>query len=276
MTKFKWRKPEKKKPYTEQKNAEGEEKPEDTQIVIGRRIEIDFVNDLRKQHKTEHDEETAHNKKQLRWTKIAAGVVFIYTAIMAIQAWLMWESFVSVQRAFVSGQFEPTISRVFDPARNIYVALLVSRMGWMNGGTTPGVHALQWVWRGDHEPSEDDFKGTSIPKPAPTFSIGPRAPAYSLNVSFELGDIVDLETGRIKREHRSYVWGWMVYRDVFPFTKPHITEVCQLVDTVGKVDTGNVGNPPTYNTSFIYCAQHNCTDEECSDYNEMMEFTKRK
>jgi hypothetical protein len=86
---FKWRKPKPMKdhPPAEQKDSERKKEPENPEIS-GRRIEIDFVNDLKKKHKTERDEDAAHANKQLRWTQIAAGLVFIYTAVMFWQACL--------------------------------------------------------------------------------------------------------------------------------------------------------------------------------------------
>jgi hypothetical protein len=44
-------------------------------------VKIDFVKDLREQHKTERHEDTTHNNRQLLWTKVGAGLVLIYAGL---------------------------------------------------------------------------------------------------------------------------------------------------------------------------------------------------
>ncbi len=81
--KFKWRKPKpmEDKPATDHKNAERQKESAHAKIIVATGVKIDLVNDLRKQHEAEYNETTSHNKKQLRWTKVAAGLVFLYTVI---------------------------------------------------------------------------------------------------------------------------------------------------------------------------------------------------
>jgi hypothetical protein len=59
----------------------------------------------------------------------------------------------------------------------------------------------------------------------------------------------------------------MRYNDVFPNTAPHITEVCREL-------TGVYGNASSFAapTQWVYtlCPHHNCTDEECNDYPQMI------
>jgi hypothetical protein len=84
----KWRKskPAKDQPPTEQADDQGAEEPRNAQVVVASGIKIDLVNDLRQQHKTEHYETAAYNKKQLLWTKVTAGLVFIYAGLTFWQA----------------------------------------------------------------------------------------------------------------------------------------------------------------------------------------------
>jgi hypothetical protein len=85
---FKWRKPKpmKDQPSATHKDNERQEKPSDTHTVVTGGIKVDLVDDLREQHKTEYDKADTHNKKQLRWTKITAGLVFIYALLTLWQA----------------------------------------------------------------------------------------------------------------------------------------------------------------------------------------------
>lgn len=65
-------------PAPDPKDAEGGKEPSNANVYIESGIQIDLVKDLKEQYKAEHDETTAHNKKQLFWTKIAALLVAIY------------------------------------------------------------------------------------------------------------------------------------------------------------------------------------------------------
>src|ERR1039458_9319313 len=82
---FKWRKPKpmKDQPSATHKDNERQEKPSDTHTVVTGGIKVDLVDDLREQHKTEYDKADTHNKKQLRWTKITAGLFFIYASSLS-------------------------------------------------------------------------------------------------------------------------------------------------------------------------------------------------
>jgi hypothetical protein len=64
--------------------------------------------------------------------------------------------------------------------------------------------------------------------------------------------------------HR-FFWGWVAYRDVFPGTKRHLTEFCRELGFVGyRPSNQNVS------LSFDSCRHHNCTDESCEDYEEIL------
>jgi hypothetical protein len=54
-------------------------------VYIEPGVQVDFVQDLKNRYKNSQSDNTAHNKKQLFWTKIAAGLVLIYTAFAGWQ-----------------------------------------------------------------------------------------------------------------------------------------------------------------------------------------------
>jgi len=50
-------------------------------------VQIDLVKDLREKYETSQNDGTTHNKRQLRWTKISAGLLLIYVGLTMWQAW---------------------------------------------------------------------------------------------------------------------------------------------------------------------------------------------
>jgi len=78
-------------------------------VYIEPGVQIDLVQDLKNQYKTANKDTTTHNEQQLLWTKIAAGLVFLYTAFSGYQACLTrniadtaHKQLVSSERAYVS------------------------------------------------------------------------------------------------------------------------------------------------------------------------------
>src|SRR4051812_1385987 len=61
-------------------------------VYIEPGAKIDIVDDLRKQHDTEREEDRSASKKQLFWTRLAAGLVLLYTLVTVAQAYLTRES----------------------------------------------------------------------------------------------------------------------------------------------------------------------------------------
>jgi len=104
-------------------------------------------------------------------------------------------------------------------------------------------------------------------------TIGPKSkqavtPVF-LDESFifgtDLGDKLEKFLPSAHPRSDLYFWGWMAYRDVFSDTKPHITEFCRHLDTVR-----TAGGELALAFDFGYCDQHNCTDEHCPDYEDII------
>jgi len=85
---------------SEQKNPQGQEETGNAEIGAGQRIAIDLSHRLREERKTERDEDAAKSKKQIRWTIITAGLVFVYTLIMVWQGCLTREAITNSSKQF--------------------------------------------------------------------------------------------------------------------------------------------------------------------------------
>jgi hypothetical protein len=62
-----------------------------------------------------------------------------------------------------------------------------------------------------------------------------------------------------------YFFGWLVYRDIFQGTPTHVMEFCRV-----KERSVREGNPPQPHLDWEFCERHNCADEQCADYKEII------
>jgi hypothetical protein len=70
-------------------------------VYIEPPVQIDIVQDLKKQHETARAEDAASQRKQLFWTKIAAGLIFAYTLISAWQLKVAHDTYIAANRPYV-------------------------------------------------------------------------------------------------------------------------------------------------------------------------------
>jgi hypothetical protein len=194
------------------------------------------------------------------------------------------ESVQAVQRAFVrwdSFSIRPHV-RSGPKGEEQYLDVLTN---WENSGATPATEAIDY-YRVDELPGEPDGEIFWGDKGSPhnTNYLGPKGRlSHSIKrpLSFytgarELGAI----TSTRELERKIFFWGWIVYRDVFPKTKPHLTEFCHQMVLIGH------GITPGQKTSFPpprwpdlslqtqTCQEHNCVDQDCTDYTEIMKLTE--
>jgi len=109
------------------------------------------------------------------------------------------------------------------------------------------------------EPDGDIFRGP-VNEIFPTH-IGPKEPrdAGHINWSENAIPVAPNDT------QNHYFWGWSAYYDVFD--QPHLTEFCwRLVSTELSTD----GKQARFRTRN--CEHHNCTDKDCLDYKQTMDF----
>jgi hypothetical protein len=178
------------------------------------------------------------------------------------------ESLTSVQRAFVAFAGLVTLKKVTSEGK---VAELTLVLPWINGGDTQTKGALSRVnfmylpvnptlhQTGDL-PSNFTFPDMGYVK-ARQFFISARGYANGT----ENVPLAVLEQAK-KGQMRLYVWGWITYHDVFKGTPTRLSEFCDEITDI-KSSTADMADPTSTVTADVsLCEEHNCSDEECRDY----------
>jgi hypothetical protein len=243
-------------------------------------------------------------KLRRAWTyacsqEIATGVMALSTLVMAvftimifaataINVWVaarQWEvareganiardSLVSVQRAFVTfhGFTNIITPRTKPKSKEFWLVEAV----WENLGSTPArvlAHRFS-IRKLPDEPAGETFRGQagnftmvgSVIGPKATLSAGP----VTTPEPYVLPSLPEKLTGTyvIRSDQQTFFWGWIAYRDVFPNTKPHVSEFCSYLGAVILGHDPNTGASMQFKNSG--CKRHNCTDDDCDDYHEIV------
>jgi hypothetical protein len=188
------------------------------------------------------------------------------------------ESLQSAQRAFVS--FKSIVS-----ARGNESWCEKGKHYWEfspqfeNLGSTPALSAVNHVGVAilTYEPDDAAFEKVD-PSTFVWETIGPRAEIQvATSQAAKEDDILGKDYGEtmpilhegthiplnIPNSRMLFVWGWVAYRDVFNGTKPHLTEFCQRLMGIAQFGDRHV-------ETFVGCGKHNCTDEYCGNYQEII------
>jgi hypothetical protein len=274
---FKWRKPKpmQEQKTTDEKNAKDKEKSSDTKIVIRPRVQVDVVNDLRKQHKTEREEDAARDKKQLRWTKIAALLVFIYTGIMAYQAYLtrvaledssdqfhidqrpyVWTNNVAPEITIQAGQRMWANISLINYGKS--PALKARMVGKIFTGNAAKEQADQWFASHDNKPISADDSEVVIPpgipgtRPTPDTTIGPTDPGKpkSETMGFGGGGFITLYGDDILSEPDV---NYILNND----ESAYIVARIQYFDAFGNYYWSNICYSRYVDTAIPSCKHHN-------------------
>jgi hypothetical protein len=109
-----------------------------------------------------------------------------------------------------------------------------------------------------YKPMPKDFEFPDYFEPR-ALAIGPRDTKTSGPIDVPPHILKQVQERRLNL----YFWGWVAYRDIFAESKVHVTEFCEELTTVPQ--------DPTVFTSgwqLLYSTgeRHNCTDEDCPDY----------
>jgi hypothetical protein len=113
------------------------------------------------------------------------------------------------------------------------------------------------------------FKAT-IDKPIRKIYAGSRTP-----LSTQSTEVPSADLDTQQPDFLPTVWGWMAYRDIFPGTQVHVTEYCYSMTELSEItEPGQPFEPnsPGFHHrrfTFVACARHNCTDENCEDYKDV-------
>jgi hypothetical protein len=182
------------------------------------------------------------------------------------------EALESVQRAFVSLahlQQEETLAY-----GTSYIAF---HSQWENVGVT-SANVTDYLFEDgklSREPSDDQFEHGVETKPLHVSRyIGPHDPywvgPFMIRTDVLLGSISPQKT------ERYFFWGWIVYRDVFKHTRLHVTEFCRKATDVGQAisESDKTNIKPFVRLEF--CEEHNCADEQCKDYGQLIKSIRKR
>jgi hypothetical protein len=217
-------------------------------------------------------------------------LIFLATGGYAVVALLQWnsmresnqisrESLESVQRAIVAYQ-NVELTR----GKNGDNAYWVIQPFYENDGNTTALHVVSaWTFaEGKGTITEKMFKSGktgSMPDKLTEWVIAPRAVlgsvAFPVDESYIFGMNLGDKLENFPMAHQrddSLIFGWVVYRDVFPRTKTHLTEFCKHFTPSDRINK----EPPSIKFNLENCPEHNCTDEYCSDYTEIVSYAESK
>lgn len=231
--------------------------------------------------------------KSAMWTAIFTGVLTLFTVKMYQVSNATSQIARNSERAFVSFDGFTLGPRIMGQDR-VWNAYEIN-INWNNGATTPArdvVFQSNGIsWPGTL-PTGYDFP---LSKDKPIGVVGPKG-SYSQIVAIARQSLTDSWSGK----GHLYVWGDVVYRDIFPEDGDRLTEFCQEINhiTVGPPQADlspnqtmtktqattqpgvtllaqpvPIDNPNSTIIAFHWspCAEHNCYDEDCRDYSGRVE-----
>jgi len=183
------------------------------------------------------------------------------------------EALYSVQRAFITNAKPTTDVVEYDVVNGLRrkkpLKLIEFTYHWENVGNTPAIGIVTAVGKVEQpdEITEQEFITTAVDRTTAKSALGPKAILDSGTLRDDDSFLSD-NTG-VPR----FTWGWIVYRDMFPKTKPHVTEWCwKITEVKWKLDErGKRGDLPRITASA--CTHHNCVDESCEDYAYITSFS---
>ena len=189
------------------------------------------------------------------------------------------EALESVQRAFVT--FKQVKFDVGDRLIAPYDRIWKCSITWENSGTTPAFLIVRYINADNEEasgPSFNDFVGTPKDRitiegeigPKSERTLGPVQKSESLVFGgFTFSPANQEKIAKVIRLGRFHIWGWIIYRDVFPHSPIRLTEFCSHL-MGGNTEKGT-GIAPDIQA----CSEHNCSDEHCKDYRAMMQLVPK-
>jgi flagellar hook-basal body complex protein FliE len=171
------------------------------------------------------------------------------------------DSLHQIQRAFMNYEGLSIGRRLVDRGTNRVTAwqFLIK---WENTGSTP---ARAMVGRSSFQPTVSplprgfNFPDLGIVDEGPGV-LAPKGTATT-TLTVPTGTLNAVKEGKL----HLYMWGWTSYRDAFRGTPPRLTEYC--IEVTQFIASGDLSDPSIqYNLIPATCAEHNCYDEDCPDY----------
>lgn len=251
------------------------------QAVIGKQT----LTEIQKGGSDTHDlalaaKATADATKNIADRSLAQAQATNQLAIQAKrQADTASESLIATQRAFITFDridVQRTINRT--PQGDVPEVDFFAIMP--NDGNTPASDVISTiiVRAQDKEPTDQDLLRISDRKAYIEGFVGPKR-----NLTIGRAQHSDtylfgapLPTTRLETTvplpKSIYLYGWAVYRDIFPNTNVHLTEFCFQLEGVGTHLPTTPGGDIVYNFPMASCHTHDCTDEYCANYKQMIAF----
>ena len=203
-------------------------------------------------------------EKSAAWTALFTAVLAVVTVQLYRVANSAHETSRITQRAYVSfGGILPGRKITIATAGTQKVIAIQLIVPWENSGTTPTRNAVsQFNWQAWPSELPKGFDFPDLPSLAKRiFVIGPKGVASGPLVI----PIADMDSVR-KRQSRLFVWGWITYHDIFEGTRTRLTEFCTEVTNVTSSVEDITDQTTNISWQSIICPDHNCYDEDCSDY----------
>ena len=254
------------KPHQE---PEAEPRKRATNVYVKDAVEIDLSENLRRLRTAERGEDKTDKDNQLLWTQISAGLIFVYALLTFWQACSTKEMAKTAQQQLVASQraYISFVGLGQSVANNIggKVAQRLIPLGWENSGTTPMIQGVAYL---GHRKSPDDVPaGFDYPLDHPEgvkFQVPPRG-AKAIDDVISVDDLNAIQ----KHTSRYFVYGTLVYRDIFPDSPVRITEFCTEITYILHSGSGEPDfTDPNMQVGFKTgdCKEHNCYDDFCLDY----------
>lgn len=229
---------------------------------------------------TTPEKEAENKKRKNRETikyrvEIAGAFILLVYAFFTVLIWISnrnandiaEKSYQFGQRAYVTYHGVKTVTHVVTNPRGKESVAIDITYQWENAGNTPaiGVQAFIAAHPQDDEPSEEEFVGVALANPIASAhrpdrmaSIGPKITVDSVTLHAPEDFATD------HPEVPRLFWGWILYRDIFPGTKVHLTEFCLKANDISRDDDLQ------YQFHGATCDHHNCIDDFCLDYSSII------
>jgi hypothetical protein len=216
------------------------------------------------------------------WTAIFTGMLTLFTYMMVQVSKTTNETARSSERAFLSFGGVTIGPKMMTEDMLTWRGYEIT-LNWNNSGTTP---AKNLVFQANIKPwpiSEELPQSYEFPLASEKSrgTVGPKA-NYGANVFIPRGILEDAYHGK----ERVYLWGTIVYKDIFENDPDRLTEFCVEITRLTtawsqppKPDKNNttpsqgpipIDNPNAMLVGFQTpaCRDHNCYDNDCKDYQD--------
>ena len=252
-------------------------------VLIGK---LEIPQGLVDEHKANREQQATHTQDQggrdrlrlvvetLTLLSVVIATFFAYRALSTAtkSADIARVSLESGQRAFVSFVSLSASRSHHTTKEQSHIDILMNAQ-WENSGDTPAIDVVKRIEASSvlaAEPTFEQFLGPEEAK-YPSGTIGPKLRQNSSVVRKPeeeiVGDALSTELGKQWKvdfnTKKVYLWGWVVYRDIFPNTEPHLMAFCSRL--IGVTRTKD-----TFLLNWTSCEAHNCSDRFCPNYEQVI------